>query len=222
MVRSLWFGITETKLIEDGVRDERVGEQSNGFNKTTSGSRAWTQLIRSGTDTMKHRFVEVPWASTVVPRSLKDKPIARLFRLQRHRMPKSYREIVTYSRTAPYFSPAPLAQSAPAEDLGLMRYLRDNKCWEKGPHSWLSSLTHTSDFNLMLRHPSCYGAKWFATIGIVTGTACLALPLKEIKIKTKTYYVLDEVSDFTFLPICEVSMVEAMTFAWRTRRDFTL
>ena len=41
-------GITQKKLIEDGFREMRVGEQPKSFNRDAAGSTPWARLAESG------------------------------------------------------------------------------------------------------------------------------------------------------------------------------
>ena len=213
-IASIWKGVTETKLIEDGIRDERVGEVSKGFNKITGGQRAWVQLVRAGTDHEKHRYCQMDWPSVVVPRGMKDRPVAGLFRPQKHRIPKEFKEVVSFANKAPYFSTAPLLQPAPAEDAALMRHCQEHDCWRQGPNSWLGSLALATD-GLLIRHPLCHDGRWCLSLGSVLGTALSVLPLEEVRVKRVTMYKIAKFEGHCFTPVLELDTVEAMTFAWR-------
>ncbi len=108
VVAEHWGGITNTKLIEDGVRDLRAAGEKPSFNKAMAGATAWSTLADCRTDSTKHRFSRVPHECTVVPRAHKDDSVRSLFRVRPKAVPKAYADMVTAERTAPYFSPSPL------------------------------------------------------------------------------------------------------------------
>ena len=67
-----WSGITQTKLTEDGVREERVEEESRrSFNRKMSGETCWDKLCASDIHAQKHQVQghASPWAvrSPLVP-----------------------------------------------------------------------------------------------------------------------------------------------------------
>lgn len=52
-----WSSLSQSKLIEDGFRDQRVEESCRrSFNKYMSGPRTLMVLIKAGTEFIKHRF----------------------------------------------------------------------------------------------------------------------------------------------------------------------
>lgn len=63
-------GITQTKLVEDGVREERAEEPNRNFKKTISGARTWTALIKSKVIAVKHRFQNLPWQAQEIRRGI--------------------------------------------------------------------------------------------------------------------------------------------------------
>lgn len=60
-------GITQTKIIEDGVRSERVAESNKSGNKAMSGPRSWSVLVDDGVEHSKHRFKQIDYVNTCVP-----------------------------------------------------------------------------------------------------------------------------------------------------------
>ena len=117
-----WSGITQTKLIEDGVREKRVEEESRrSFNPKMSGETCWDKLCASDIHAQKHRFTRLPFETTVVPRGEKDRSVKSLFAVP-SQVPVMYRDIVSFSSKAPYRSPAPLFEIAAEEDRRLIRH----------------------------------------------------------------------------------------------------
>lgn len=97
--------------------------------------------------------------------------------------------------------------------MALLQYLHERDCCEKGANAWLSSLTQSS-VGLMIRPTGVHAGSWFVSLGITMGSACLGLPLKELKIKGSTFYTPDELADFSWVIVCDFTSVEAMTFKW--------
>eukprot|EP00971_Amphidinium_carterae_P093460 1849806-Amphidinium_carterae.1 len=61
VIRRDWAGVTQTKLIEDGIRTERVAETSKGFHKRVSDERTWLSLMEDErSEHAKHRFTPLP------------------------------------------------------------------------------------------------------------------------------------------------------------------
>ena len=65
MARRYFSGVTETKIIEDSVREERVAEVNVGFCKRVSGERTWDVLIKS--KPLGRPTGTSPWSSPRVP-----------------------------------------------------------------------------------------------------------------------------------------------------------
>ena len=81
-----WSGMKKTKLMEDGVREERVEEESRrSFNGKMSGETCWDKLCASDIHAQKHRFTRLPFETTVVPRSEKDRSVKSLFAVKSRR-----------------------------------------------------------------------------------------------------------------------------------------
>ena len=124
IVHNDYAGLTQTKAIEDGVREERAGEQNTGFTKVKTGERCWDELVQSSVLHTKHRFKQIPWRDQIVPRGLKTASVSELFRIRPKAVPKEYKNIVTFQQKAPYVSSAPLLHNASVEDRALHRHLR--------------------------------------------------------------------------------------------------
>ena len=92
-------GVTQTKLIEDGVRTVRLEETLKSTNKAMTGMRAWWSLIEDKVESEKHRFAGVVPADEVVPRGLHRQRIASLFDVAAQEVPKEFRSVVSPSRT---------------------------------------------------------------------------------------------------------------------------
>lgn len=115
-------GISQTKLIEYGVRVARVAETNKGFNKLLSGEKCWEELIDSGVEHETHRYTRLSWQDEPVPRWVKDKRTTPLFEVQPNTVPKKYKDIVSPKRVAPHFTTSPLLANSHVEDKALIRY----------------------------------------------------------------------------------------------------
>ena len=90
-----WSGITQTKLIEDGVREERVElESRRSFNRKMSSETCWDKLCASDIHAQKHRFTRLPFETTVVPRAEKDRSVKSLFAVKPSQVFKGTRAVV--------------------------------------------------------------------------------------------------------------------------------
>eukprot|EP00971_Amphidinium_carterae_P345760 6486886-Amphidinium_carterae.1 len=80
VIRRDWSGVTQTKLIEDGIRTERVAETSKGFHKRVSDERTWLSLMEDDrSDHARHRFTPIPVQDQVLPRGIAGETSGKLF-----------------------------------------------------------------------------------------------------------------------------------------------
>ena len=81
LLQDHWCCISQTKLVEDGIRDQRVGEQRSSFNNISSGECTWKRLLGAETDSDKHRFLRVPFEEADIPRNMVSRSAAGLFKV---------------------------------------------------------------------------------------------------------------------------------------------
>eukprot|EP00971_Amphidinium_carterae_P121129 2399239-Amphidinium_carterae.2 len=210
-----WRGISQTKLIEDGIRDERVGEQRSSFNRISSGETTWQRLLEAQTESKKHRFERVPWEETVVPRGLAQRSVASLFRVRPQTVPSMCRQIVSQSRGSAFYSPSPLrTASLPREDIELLKALRMEDKLDMAPHSWWSTLLRSK--RLLVRHPTYTKNKWVLSMGCVGGSCGMGWPVQAKIIKSEHVYVPSRLEDFVWLPVVDPESWTSMTVEWKS------
>eukprot|EP00971_Amphidinium_carterae_P335021 6470662-Amphidinium_carterae.1 len=214
-LRKQWRGVTQTKLIEDGIRDERVGEQRTSFNRISSGETTWQRLLMAETDSTKHRFERVPWEEAVVPRGLAQRSVASLFRVRPQTVPEMCRKIVSQSRGSAFYSSSPLrTASVPREDIELLKALSIDEKVDMAPHSWWSILLRSK--RLLVKHPTYTKNKWVLSMGCVGGSCGMGLPVQAKIIKSEHVYVLSSLQDFVWLPVVDPESWTSMTVQWKS------
>lgn len=215
VARKHWSGITQSKLVEDGVRDERVDESSRkSFNKTMSGERCWKKLLDAKTEHLKHRFTRLPFETMSVPRGEKDKPVAELFKVHPKDVPKQFKAVIGTSATAPYNSPAPLFVSAPVEDAALIQWCVKQKRLDQAHLSWwcvLGRLDH-----LLLRHPRVFGGKWFIACSTSGNHLLMGIPVTTKNIGGTISYIVEKIDQLYFIPVLSPKEFTARIFEWRS------
>ena len=192
-----WSVITQTKLIEDGVREERVEEESRrSFNRKMSGETCWDKLCASGIHAQKHRFTRLPFETTVVPRGEKDRSVKSLFAVKPSQVPVMYRDIVSFSSKAPYRSPAPLFEIA-AEDRRLIKH-----CLAIG------DVEMAEEWSILARNRK--------RAGTVAGSMVMGFPLNVQTFQGEQYYTLKPMDKIYWLPVLSPTQWEARHIAWRS------
>ena len=65
LIRNDLAGITQTKLVEDAVRSERLAESKGSSNTILCGGKCWDVLIQDSVENEKHRFKKLDCVSEV-------------------------------------------------------------------------------------------------------------------------------------------------------------
>ena len=202
--------ITQTKLVEDMIRAARVGEVSKSMNKRKSDERTWTELLTSDVCHDKHRFTSVDFENTPVPRGLKDLSVKSLFRVQPKSIPEGYKQVIGFSKTAPYTTSAPATANATVEDFALFDACEQRDELDAGASSWLSTLC--TGKRLMIRHPSVEGGKWCIALGTCGGSTVFCLPVVEKMYCAIKYFEVPELDTVKFFPVMSCHDVKARLF----------
>ena len=197
-----FVGVTQTKIIEDAVRTERVVESNKGFNKTISGQRAWDALISDRVEIRKHRYECLHHEDQAIPRGLQGMSPKALFQVQPKQVPQEFREVVTTSPTAPYPSGVPLMSTASWEDLRLIDWCRQHDMLESAPKCWLSVLVVPG--RMLLRHKDVESGKWMLALRTYTGTMVYGLHVQDVKKGDVQYWFPKrKIEQHAMLPILE-------------------
>ena len=194
-----WRAISSTKLIEDGVRDEKVANVSRNFKSEMGGMKCWNALLDQRSDSAKHRYKTVRRSGVVIARNKAHKSMASLFHVQPNAVPKYMRTIKKGTKT--WHGPAPLFAHADVEDRALLRWCKANDSVAEAPLSWLNTLLRSS--NVAIRRHNVHGGAWFIPLHTPVGTCPLGLRLSVKCVREKTYFFVDEFETMTFLPILD-------------------
>jgi hypothetical protein len=213
VIKDDYAGLTQTKLIEDGVRTERVAEVNKGFNSAISGPRSWDELIRDKVESVKHRFTSLPYESQALPKGIVSKRPTALFAIQPKSAPANYKAIVSTSSVSGYYSAAPLRSSLPVEDMSLIRWCREHDTLDKAKDSWLGILNVPC--RLLLSHPSFEGGRWFIGLRSHVGVTVLGVPVTKVRVYGQEHFVLDEVNKHYWLPVLDPREWKCVPIAFR-------
>ena len=115
--------IGQSKVIEDGSHFERRGEAEQD-SRSMSTERRWLLLIENGVLSNIHKYTEIDWQRTPVPRGVKDKDLSELFTERCVARSMNFKDIVIVSKNTPWYSPSPDTESRHHADLALGRRSR--------------------------------------------------------------------------------------------------
>ena len=215
VIRRDLSGVTQTKLIEDGVRQERVLETHRGFHKSVSGEHCWEELIDARPESLRHRFKSLPYATELIPAGYKRKTVSPLFEVHLSEAPSAFRSIVSIKQAAPYFSESPASASRTAEDIGLLDYLVEMGNLDHAPKAWLCELA--KDGRVVLSHPLFHKGRAFFARSLGGGTCLSGMPVEEAQVgKSETFYQLKDLTSFMWLPLLNPAEWQAQEVRWVT------
>eukprot|EP00971_Amphidinium_carterae_P347707 6489836-Amphidinium_carterae.1 len=177
MISDHFGGVTNTKIVEDSVRQGRVAEVSKAFKKVVSGKRCWGDLITSGVENAVHHFDALEYEDLVVPRGLQDADVRGLFVPNPALVPKEYKNIVGTARKSDFYSPAPLLANAHVEDAALLRECLSKDLMGRAGESWHSMLAHQG--KVLIRHAQRTSGKWVLSLSSIAGHCTMGLPVEE-------------------------------------------
>eukprot|EP00971_Amphidinium_carterae_P104666 2072775-Amphidinium_carterae.2 len=211
LVEEDWSGITQTKLIEDGVRCQRVAEVSKSFNKVVSDERTWTSLMASDErDGTKHRFSPLPHAGQIIPRALAPLTAGGAFARAKAKVPDTWSKVVSTKAQASWYSPSPLMSLASCEDMAVVSACKAAGQPELASKCWLSILA--TPYRVIVSKGDFTEAylvgKTFA------GSAVLALPVTRVHVNQHTVFVLEPVRGIHWISILGVESWKAQGFSW--------
>ena len=207
-------GVTTTKIVEDGVRELRQAETSGNFKKALSEKKTWWYLVHGQIESIKYRYMSVPWRGFAVPRGLKDRSIAKMFDASVRRLPRTWRAIANDSDKAPYRSSAPLLSMSHVEDKRLVGILRPLGRLKEAPQAWKSVLAHSNKHKIILTGP-LVANRYYLSLGTACGSCVLGLLLREITHGGLQYFVPERLAEFHWLAI--VAWTEWTAFTVRAR-----
>ena len=127
VVKADWSGVTQTKVIEDGVRTLRMQEQHKGFHKRLSDESTWLALMREEAKMSKWRYECMDFHGQVVPRGISALHPRALFNAASKKVPPAYRQVVSARAKTQWYSPSALTSLGRAEDAPLLEYCRATK-----------------------------------------------------------------------------------------------
>ena len=214
IVRSDFSGITQTKLIEDGVRQGRVAEINKGFCKRVKPETLYNDLIHGDVACKKHRFANLDFASTVIPRGVESKSAQSLFRVPAKATPKDYKKVISVKQAADYHSPAPLRGTQSMEDIALTKWCAQQKQRHLVQNLFYSVLLPPC--KIILRNKSFEKGAWFLAVRQFTGVSVLALPLAELTHEGMSYFVVDKVRKHFWLPMIEPTAWMCCSFVFKS------
>ena len=136
VARADFRSITQTKLVEDLIREERAGEVTNSGNKTKCPERCWEELLRGSITSGKHHFDDIGWRDENILRGLKDLSCKQLFRVTPGTMPLDFKRVVSFAKKAPYTTAAAGLFGSSVEDFALHEWLEKEGRVGEGSSSW--------------------------------------------------------------------------------------
>ena len=218
IVKKDFSGITQTKLVEDGVRAGRVAEVNKGFNKRVKPERLYDQLVKGDVACEKHRFPQLDFASAAIPKGVESKSSRGLFALPPKQTPKEFRKVVSTKTSADYdyHSPAPLKGTQSLEDLELTKWCMQQKQLHLAPACFLSILV--APYKIIMRNKAFHRGAWFLALKQFTGLSVLAIPLSldECVHEGKKYFLLQKIRMPYWLPVVEATAWSCCTFVFRS------
>ncbi|CAE7209363.1 unnamed protein product [Symbiodinium sp. CCMP2592] len=214
LIRQDWSGITQTKLIEDGVREGRVAEMNPGFNKRVKPERLYENLINGDVACKKHRFSTLEYDTVTLPRGLASKSGKGLFHSAPGKIPKEYKKVCSEKQQADYHSPAPIMGTMPTEDLILVRWCQERKQLHLARCCFFALLV--VPMKMLIRHKSYEGGAWFLAVRNYTGMSVMALKLQAVQHSGHSFFACETVTRPHFLPIVETESWQCCSFAFRS------
>lgn len=213
LVRARVCGVTQTKLIEDAMRHERMGEISKNFGRQMSLRRSWRVLLESDLEHSVHRFDRLAWEGQTVPRGLKDQRIDSLFTPQAKESPRELRQIIG-SKTPDWNSPSPQVSFAEPEDFHLARHCFKHNCWELAPQCWLCTVAKGRQ--LMVRSVQWPDGEYVFALGSAGGVCSLGWLAKEVCVDGRKFYTPDPAGDYRWLLILDINDWLGFSYSWRS------
>ena len=212
VVEKHFAAITQTKVVEDSVRLARVAETNKGMSKKIGPATVWQELSSSELGSKTHRFTAPAWQAEVVPTGLNTSSSSGLFHPVPRETWEELRKVVSARRTAPWYSPSPLASLAPAEDLALLRHCKQQDCWAAAKNSWCSLLVDVP--RLCLRPRGRDDSDWFYSLGSVGGSAVAAWPMEIFVVGSVTFLSPKPEGCKFWLHLLRAEDWEALTVQW--------
>ena len=96
-----FMGLSQTKVVEDGVRVCKTAVVNQGHNTRIADARCWDTLIHSDVLKTKHRYPSLQWQDQPMPAGLSTHTSSSLYHVQADKLPKTWSEIVSKSPKVP-------------------------------------------------------------------------------------------------------------------------
>ena len=146
-----------------------------------------------------------------IKRGLKDKTTSLLYKARPRLLPTDLHKIVTTTAKTPYFSTASLLQCAPAEDMQLLRHIRQVNREAEASKSWQSCLAGVKGTRLLVRDRTTEELAWFLSLGTTGGSTLLVLPVVEKRHMGRKFYTLpSKIEKYTFMPVLDWNEIDAL------------
>eukprot|EP00971_Amphidinium_carterae_P014858 293420-Amphidinium_carterae.1 len=214
LAQRYFCGVTHTKHVEDAVRSNRLAEISRSGCRQLSSIRAWHTLVSERVPNLLHRFDSGDKARIDVPRGFNASTIHQVSLLQPGICSAFLRKQVTSTARPSWHSPSPAMAVVEREDAALVEYCAERNLWQKAEKGhWAAVLTNGE--NLAIRSTREPNALWLLSLGTRSGMSTMVWPLKELKVPTKTFYVLDLTKRPYFKPVLGVNNFESFTIVWK-------
>ena len=214
--REQFSGITHSEIVEDAFRELKGPELGGNFKRTVSDTTAFLTLIRSKIAGVRHRYSPLQWWNTNVKRKLLQKPPKGLYQWSKSKAPTSFRKAVVTTKAAGYPSYAPLAQGAPIEDYALLSQLDAKGELNLALASWLCALAGIKGSSMMVRNRTVEDNKWFLSLGTMSGSTVLALPVFGHMVGDACAYRVGTPEEHCMLEMTKVHQWEAASFTFKS------
>eukprot|EP00971_Amphidinium_carterae_P078983 1562765-Amphidinium_carterae.3 len=206
-------GVSATKIVEDSIRSQRMGEVSRNFRKQLSETRSWHQLVSGTVPGSLHRFKVANTDAVQIPPGLNESSLKAMSHLQPSLCSSFLREQITASKNTPWYSPGPSHAVVQREDAALLLYCHEKSAWDRAERFYWSSMLCNGP-NLALRSKKEKNSRWWLSLGTKGGASVLAWPLKELVNAGLKYFLLDTCGSPFFKAVLNFREFEAVTVSW--------
>ena len=115
---------------------------------------------------------------------------------------------------APYHAPAPLMAGGTTEDMELAKWCKTNGCLDQADQSWLSVLAVPA--KILLSHPKVHDGRVFLAGHTFVGSCLQGLPVRAVRVGESTFYALEVMTEFFWLPIVDWRDWTCTTCSWQS------
>ena len=168
-------GVTQSNIMESGVREQRPSEMNNHFEKKMWGDRCWHSLISRKVEQTdvdhgsgKFRFAALHFRMT---RGLEGQEYRRATRRTPAEGPSVVQRDCVHEIASAVSHDLTRLSVAPCEDWNLLKFCKAHELEAEAENASLSVLTQQQD--LLLKHDDTEHGGWVFSCGTGGGSACL-------------------------------------------------